>query len=123
MKQYKIFEHPQGTTEVVKEGWSWPAFFFGAIWALVKQMYGLGAGVLVAFFLASVMSGAIGGEAEEALDALIGLAAMVLAVVFGINGNEWRVQNLQARGFAYKETMQAASADGAVALYVKQKAA
>lgn len=50
MKQYKIYANPQGTYEAVKQGWSWPAFFFSFIWAMVKKMWGLGVGVLVAFF-------------------------------------------------------------------------
>ena len=39
MKQYKIFKHPLGKIEAVKQGWSWPAFFFNWIWALVKKMW------------------------------------------------------------------------------------
>ena len=37
MKQYKIFENSLGTIEIVKQGWSWPAFFFGFIWAFTKK--------------------------------------------------------------------------------------
>ena len=50
MKQYKIFENSEGEIEAVKQGWSWPAFFFTSIWALVKRMYLLGIGAFVAFF-------------------------------------------------------------------------
>ena len=37
MKTYKIFKNPTGQYEAVKQGWSWPAFFFGGIWACVKK--------------------------------------------------------------------------------------
>ena len=46
MKTFKIYEHPAGNREAVKQGWSWPGFFFGPIWAFVKKMWGLG-GVLL----------------------------------------------------------------------------
>ncbi len=41
-KRYKVFEHPENRVEAVKQGWSWPAFFFIWIWALVKKMWVLG---------------------------------------------------------------------------------
>ena len=28
MKQYTVFQHPTSGYEAVKNGWSWPAFFF-----------------------------------------------------------------------------------------------
>ena len=31
-----------GLTQVVFEGFSWPCFFFGAFWYLVKGMWGIG---------------------------------------------------------------------------------
>ena len=42
MKTYKIFKNPTGQYEAVKQGWSWPAFFFGGIWACVKKNMGFG---------------------------------------------------------------------------------
>ena len=51
MKQYKVFIHPSGTSEAVKQGWSWPALFFGFIWAMIKKMWGLGVGVMIGAIL------------------------------------------------------------------------
>ena len=42
MKVYKIFKDSIGQYEAVKQGWSWPAFFFEGIWACVKKIWGLG---------------------------------------------------------------------------------
>ena len=117
MKHYKIFEHPAGNIEAVKLGWSWPAFFFGFLWALFKRMWGLGGGLFAAFFLAESFD----ASADEALDGLITVAALVLAFLFGLNGNRWRENNLQSRGYEYTQTHTAANPDGATALYLKQK--
>ena len=69
MKQYKVYKHPSGSTEAVKQGWSWPGFFFGFIWAMVKKMWGLGVGVPIGFFVLGFIIGAAGGGSGG--DALI----------------------------------------------------
>ena len=117
MKHYRIFEHPAGNIEAVKLGWSWPAFFFGFLWALAKKMWWLGGGLFAAFFLAESLD----ASADEALDGLITVAALVLAFLFGLNGNRWRENNLQSRGYEYTQTHTAANPDGATARYLKQK--
>ena len=38
MKTYHVFEHPTRGLEAVKVGVSWPGFFFGFFWMLVKKM-------------------------------------------------------------------------------------
>lgn len=117
MKHYRIFEHPAGNIEAVKLGWSWPAFFFGFLWALAKKMWWLGGCIFAAFFLAESLDASV----DEALDGLITVAALVLAFIFGLNGNRWRENNLQSRGYDYKETRTAENPEGATALYLKQK--
>ena len=117
MKHYKIFEHPAGNIEAVKLGWSWPAFFFDVIWALFKRMWWLGGCLFAAFFFAESFDASV----HEALDGLITVAALVLAFIFGLNGNRWRENNLQSRGYEYTQTQTAANPDGATALYLKQK--
>ena len=117
MKHYKIFEHPAGNIEAVKLGWSWPAFFFGFLWALAKKMWCWA----VVFLPHSSFAESFDASADEALDGLITVAALVLAFLFGLNGNRWRENNLQSRGYDYKETQTAANPDGATALYLKQK--
>ena len=54
MKTYKIFKNPTGQYEAVKQGWSWPAFFFAGIWACVKKMWGLGIGIIIVFIILNV---------------------------------------------------------------------
>lgn len=112
MKQYKIFANPQGTYEAVKQGWSWPAFFFGSIWAMVKKMWGIGVGVLVCIFVLGFVVGASGsGQGGEAL---INILSIIINIVFGFNGNKWRESNLSSRGFEFKDTVTAANPKGAI---------
>lgn len=117
MKQYKVFKHPAGSHEAVKQGWSWPAFFFSFIWAMVKKMWGLGVGVLIGTFVLGFFVGAAG--MGEGGDALINILAIILNVIFGLKGNAWREKNLASRGFELADTVTAANPEGAIALYLK----
>ena len=116
MKQYKIYSNPQGSYEAVKQGWSWPAFFFICIWAMVKKMWGIGVGVLVSFFAL----GFVFGASDQGAEALLNVISIIANIIFGSNGNKWRENNLQKRGYDYKNTATAANPEGAIALYMKE---
>ena len=45
------------------------------------------------------------------------LAAIMVKIVFGINGNSWRESSLTNRGYKFKDTVTAANPDGAIAQY------
>jgi hypothetical protein len=59
-KTYDIYEHPIGTIEAVKKGWSWPAFFFTWIWALSKKMYLFGGLAAIANIIPGFIPGSGG---------------------------------------------------------------
>ncbi len=117
MKQYKVFKHPSGNSEAVKQGWSWPAFFFSFIWAMVKKQWALGVSVLIGTLTFGFIVGAAGGG--EGGDALINIISILINIIFGINGNSWREKNLISRGYEQADTVSAANPEGAVALYLK----
>ncbi len=117
MLQYKIFKHPAGNIEAVKQGWSWPAFFFTFIWALVKKEWPIGFATMIAFFALGVALETAG--VYESSEGLISIASIILNFIFGVNGNRWRVENLISRGYDHVDTVTAANPDGAVALYLK----
>ena len=115
MKDYKIFEYPEGCQEAVKQGWSWPGFFFGPIWALVKKMWGLGAGLLVAVIVLAMF------PVESSLGLLATLISLGIYVACGINGNRWREKHLSSRGYDHVDTVSAPNPERAVALYLKAR--
>ena len=120
MKQYKIFQHPSGVTEAVKQGWSWPAFFFSGIWAMVKKQWALGIGVLVGFFALGFFV-ALSFDNSSTGEGFINLAAVICNIIFGVQGNSWRENNLMSRGYEFKDTVSAANPEGALALFMKAK--
>ena len=124
MNVFKIYANPQGSSEAVKQGWSWPGFFFNLIWACVKRMWFLGIGWIVVFFLLGSFEGAVerdqGKNAAMAITAFTTVLSFIVAIVFGINGNKWREKNLQERGYEYQDTVSASNPEAAVALWMKE---
>lgn len=111
MKEYKIFKHPQNQIEAVKQGWSWPAFFFASYWALSKKMWGLGIGSLVAYLVVGFIVDAIAGK-------FVASFPIVVAYWFASSGNKWREKNLSSRGYDEVATVQASTPEGAIAKYL-----
>lgn len=102
MKQYKVFEHPSGKIEAVKQGWSWPAFLFSFVWAMVKKMWSIGIGL---FILSLIFISMVGKQADLLFHAI----SVIVSVIFGIYGNSWREKNLESRGYKVKGTVTAAN--------------
>ena len=83
MKQYAVFQHPTSGYEAVKNGWSWPAFFFTWIWAFVKRLWLVG---LIVFLF-----GILASSIPEAW--LVG--ELIISIVMGVKGNELRCQTTE----------------------------
>ena len=124
MKEYKIYANPQGAKEAVKQGWSWPAFFFNLIWALVKKMWSLGIGLFVLYIMLGIIEGVIeetyGKGATFIFNGFSAILNIIVYLALGIKGNIWREKNLQSRGYDYQDTISAANPDEAIALWVKE---
>lgn len=106
MKQFAILQHPASGHEVVKNGWSWPAFFFTWIWAFVKKLWLIG----VIVFLFGILASSI----PEAW--LVG--ELIISIVMGVKGNELRLKRLRDSGYEQVATVEANTPDGALAVHL-----
>ena len=96
--QHQLF-HPRHGIAVVKQGFSWPAFFFGSLWALARRVYPLFFAMLL---LDSVLWFVTGyAEAHGSFGwALLGLfGTLAYASVRGRHGNRWVESFLVSRGY------------------------
>jgi hypothetical protein len=131
MKQYKILGHPTCGIEAVKQGWSWPAFFLAALWALHRRMWKLAVVSYGAFLLLNFSAmalfvdfGAFTASAEFMAALLFGtepISLVVLlpgAVLFGLFGNRWREEMLLRRGFEVKARKTAPTPESATLLFM-----
>jgi hypothetical protein len=120
MKTFKVYKHPTQNFEVVKQGFSWPALFFGPVWLLCKQLWLFA----VAWITVSVILSSIEGISDE-----VGMVSERMTVVYllvaggylalwlipAFKGNSWRAKNLLRRGYQLINTVQAETPDSAVA--------
>lgn len=111
MKQYKIFRHPTGAQEAVKIGWSWPAAFFTGIWSLIKGLWLVSgvAWVLIIVFGVTVIP-----------PELCTAANLIMFIVFGINGNTWRENNLLSKGYQPMDVAFGNNPDAALAVHLNK---
>lgn len=117
MKQYKIFRNASGQVEAVKQGWSWPAFFFSVIWAIAKRLWIIAIwAILIVMAIGTFLSLNVGYEYSYEITNIISL---LVYVVFGVYGNRWREKHLLTHGFKHIDTLTAANPADAVALYSK----
>lgn len=115
---YKIFQHPNGSVDAVKQGWSWPAFFFSFIWAVFKKMYLTGA----ALFLFSIIISTIVAHMRLGIqgEMLLNMITIVISIIFGQKGNEWREALLYKKGYDDKGLVEANSPQAALARFYQR---
>ncbi|MEN1925881.1 DUF2628 domain-containing protein [Luteimonas sp. MJ146] len=119
MRTFRIFQHPTNGHEAVKVGFSWPCFFFGLLWTLVKRLWVLFAALLGAVVLISVVEFAItsnmSNEGALMVSLMLNLLFMVGWIVLAAKGNELREDNLRERGYRLVGERQAESPADAIA--------
>lgn len=112
VKQYKIFQHPNGSVEAVKQGWSFPAAIFGIIWAVVKGLWMVAISILGVYVFVNTFI-------YDPSSAFI--INVIVSVVLGVNGNNWRETNLLSRGYNQVDVVVSLNTDAAIAAYLTRK--
>ena len=83
-----------GDAIFVKEGFSWPALFFGSLWAL---WHGMWLTALVVFILGAVVGAA--GEYAGLVPEANAVLQFVIQFSLGLWGNDLRRRKLRLRGY------------------------
>jgi hypothetical protein len=99
MKSVEVLEHPTLGVKEIKVGFSWPAFYFGFIWSLVKKLWGYTLIYFVIFVALNAL--AIVFEAVQVGEyaSPVYLLNIGLGLVWGANGNKWIRNYYVKRGF------------------------
>jgi hypothetical protein len=80
-----LFYPINGTQEQTWDGFSWPGFFFGAIWLAIKQLW-------VRFIVSLLIIIATGG-----------FGAIPVWIFYGFTGNGFHKKSLLGRGYLRKD--------------------
>jgi hypothetical protein len=100
MSKYRVYKSPTGDIVRVKMGFSWQAFFFGSLSAVLRRVWLLAIVAGLFYLSQSYFSGAPTPTSRtEALAlALLGLYGVYM-VFCGVNGSRWLSDSLRRRGF------------------------
>lgn len=79
---------------LVKEGFSWPAFFLNIVWTLWHRLWIESAALLALFLALGVVL-----DYANLSDAMEAAILVAVAVLVGNSAADWRRQSLQRRGF------------------------
>lgn len=87
-------------TAFVKEGFSWPAFFFAEIWMIVCRMW-----LVLVLYIAAVVLVSLAGRLVG--DNLAGAVIFLGHLLFALEGNELKRWTLARRGFVMVDVVEA----------------
>ncbi len=85
---------PDRDIRLVKDGFSWPAFFFSFVWALWCRLWLVAVLVIAVDVVLGALLAALGGNPLAEMALFIGSAA-----IFGVLGNDLKRWTLFRRGF------------------------
>jgi hypothetical protein len=112
MRIYTVHYRPEaggGDIVPVKEGFCWPAFLFGPLWALWHGLW------VVALWLLALIAVVGAAGAVFALDAATAMALLLGAVVaVGGTANDLRRWTLERRGFSEEGVVMGGGEDSAL---------
>tara|TARA_R110000868_G_scaffold11751_13_gene57351 strand:- start:11263 stop:11700 length:438 start_codon:yes stop_codon:yes gene_type:complete len=99
---------PDRDAVLIKEGFCWPAFFFGPFWALCHRMWFVFLGICAVMILMAVAEAALHVDPVS-----YGAVSLGISVLIGFSGNDWRRTALAARGWEMRGLSAAADTDTA----------
>lgn len=113
MKTYSILTHAEKGRKAIKEGFSWPAFFFIVLWALAKGLFGVAIMLILLWAALSGIAYAIISSSPEASSG-ISLLFISARVVVGFLANDWLKEKLLKSGFVFERKIEAKAASDAI---------
>ena len=113
MKKYQIFKNNVDQYEAVKQGWSWPGFFFTWIWCYVKKINAIGTGILIFRIFAWFVP-------EGEIHIIFFIVDVGIMIWLGNTGNQHRNGNLRDRGYKYQGDIISQNPESAISEFVNQ---
>ena len=115
MKQYNIYVDSSRSTKAIKQGWSWPAFFFVLFWVLVKRINTKEVALLVALILLNAILPFFDDNIDPS--SYSDLMFPYVSVFFAVMGNRLLEGKLVSKGYALVDTVWAVNQEAAISNY------
>jgi len=125
LREFNVYSNSKGSSGAVKNGWCWPAFFFGSFWSLFSGFLIAALFMLPLEFILNFAAGVVSDEqrrygpedATRVIGGAIALAFIIIRLIYGAQGNKWRRARYLRRGFEFRGTVRAANKADAVRQY------
>ncbi|WP_083535806.1 DUF2628 domain-containing protein [Sphingobium sp. MI1205] len=122
MREFSIYQNSKGSSRAVKNGWCWPAFFFGSLWSLFSGFFLAAIIMLPIELVLNIASNGLerGREPTEFPEPaamailVIALIGLGIRLVYGARGNKWRKARYLRGGFEFRGVVRAENKAGAV---------
>jgi hypothetical protein len=100
MTKYTYLHAPNAKVIKIKTGFSWTAFLFGPLWALVKSAWNLFM-LLAVVFIFLIFIDETFVQKSKNIPLLLCMFAAYLAymIVCGRKGNEWLLKEFESKGY------------------------
>lgn len=119
MTRFDVFAHAAERYEAVKIGFSWPAFFFTLFWAFFKRLW---RHAIIALSFIVLLAIVPGFEEFEQRSFGNGGLGLILGLLFGFKGNEWRRRRLEVLGWRLVASVEADNPSQAIATATERAA-
>ena len=114
MATYKIYHRQKGEYRAVKQGFSWPAFFFTWLWAFVKGLWEIGIIGLLLYSCSGAFADGVTARNDIGPMFVFLLLIITYLIIFGVFGNRWYMKSLTQRGFEYIDTVTTENSEAAM---------
>ena len=104
---------PDRDVVLVKEGFSWPAFVFGPLWALTRRLWSAAAAFALALAASEALVYAIELDPTAQTTLMLGIS-----MVFGWIGNDLRRRHLERQGFIFRGVVAGDNFDAALSRFL-----
>ena len=114
MKTYYVLTHAEKESKAIKDGFSWPAFFFPIPWALMKGLFGVAFMLFLTWVVLFSISYGIMVIAPEA-SSWLSLIFLLAKIVAGNLANDWLKEKLCESGYVLERKVEAKRPSQAIA--------
>jgi Protein of unknown function (DUF2628). len=126
LKEFSVYSNSNGKLRAVKNGWCWPAFFFGSLWSLFSGFLVAALFMIPIEFLLNFAVGVVNDEQRrhgpDDVTRIIGggiaLTFIIIRLIYGAQGNKWHKARCLKGGFEFRGTVGAATKADAVKSYI-----
>lgn len=108
MKTFQVFKHDVKGYDAVKDGFSWPGFFFTGIWSLYRQLWWLFGIILLVVFVSNLTEQILINDGMFTAGRLVSsMINLSLGFIVGFKGNQFVVDRLIKQGYIHIRTVEA----------------